>query len=125
VAEVERVGEGPKILRSFFDAAQRMARHEVVCYANCDIVLMEDFARGGREGSGGHGEGVFDGGAAVGFGNGGADRVCGRELERTVAGTGAHAGAAAERRLDRLFCVSKRILCREAAGTGDRVSVLG
>ena len=44
VGEVERVGEGPKILRSFFDAAQRMARHEVVCYANCDIVLMEDFA---------------------------------------------------------------------------------
>jgi len=57
VAEVERVvpkagfantnpatREGPKILRSFFDAAQRMARHDVVCYANCDIVLMEDFA---------------------------------------------------------------------------------
>jgi hypothetical protein len=36
--------QGPKILRSFFDEAQRMARHEVVCYANCDIVLMEDFA---------------------------------------------------------------------------------
>ena len=34
----------PKLLRSFFDAAQRMARHEIVCYANCDIVLMEDFA---------------------------------------------------------------------------------
>jgi hypothetical protein len=44
VAEVERVGGGAKVLRSFFDAAQRMARHEVVCYVNCDIVLMEDFA---------------------------------------------------------------------------------
>jgi hypothetical protein len=44
VAEVEHVAQGPKVLRSFFDAAQRMARHNLVCYANCDIVLMEDFA---------------------------------------------------------------------------------
>jgi hypothetical protein len=57
VAEVERVGKGvfnnagfvstnpgPKIVRSFFDAAQRIARNEIVCYANCDIVVMEDFA---------------------------------------------------------------------------------
>jgi hypothetical protein len=52
VAEVERVElteeagrPGPKVLRSFFDAAQRMATYDVVCYANCDIVLMEDFCR--------------------------------------------------------------------------------
>ncbi len=57
VAEVERVvlkagiastnpvtRQGPKVLRSFFDTAQRMARHDVVCYVNCDIVLTEDFA---------------------------------------------------------------------------------
>ena len=43
MAEVERNGEGPKKVRSFFDAAQRMARHELVCYANCDIVLSTDF----------------------------------------------------------------------------------
>jgi hypothetical protein len=34
---------GPKILRSFFDAAQRMARHEILCYANCDIIFTRDF----------------------------------------------------------------------------------
>jgi hypothetical protein len=57
VAEVERVvlkaglastntvtRQGPKVLRSFFDAAQRMAQHDAVCYVNCDIVLTEDFA---------------------------------------------------------------------------------
>ena len=44
VAEVERVEAGAKVLRSFFDPAQRMAKHEIVCYANCDIMLMEDFA---------------------------------------------------------------------------------
>ena len=44
VAEVERVLEGPKVLRSFFDTAQRMAKHDVVCYVNCDILLAEDFA---------------------------------------------------------------------------------
>lgn len=56
IAQVERAetaGEagqpGPKILRSFFDAAQRMARYEVVCYANCDIVLLEDFCRAVRQ----------------------------------------------------------------------------
>ncbi len=33
----------PKILRSFFDVAQKMARHELICYVNCDIVLARDF----------------------------------------------------------------------------------
>jgi|SRR5579862_2779005 len=46
VADVDRAaGGGPKVLRSFFDAAQRMARYEVMCYANCDILLMDDFYR--------------------------------------------------------------------------------
>jgi hypothetical protein len=57
VAEVERAvlntgfastnpgtRQAPKVLRSFFDAAQRMARHDAVCYVNCDILLTEDFA---------------------------------------------------------------------------------
>ncbi|HVO56847.1 MAG TPA: hypothetical protein VMT51_04040, partial [Dongiaceae bacterium] len=43
VATVQRESGGPKVLRSFFDAAQRMARHELLCYANCDIVLTRDF----------------------------------------------------------------------------------
>ena len=44
VAEVERRPEGPKVLRSFFDEAQRIARYETLCYVNCDIILMHDFA---------------------------------------------------------------------------------
>ena len=49
IAEVEHVisdggRQGPKVLRSFFDAAQKIARYETVCYANCDIVLGSDFA---------------------------------------------------------------------------------
>ena len=44
VASVQRrVEGGPKVLRSFFDVAQKMARHELICYANCDIVLPRDF----------------------------------------------------------------------------------
>ncbi len=63
VAEVARVGEevfenvgfvstnpGAKVVRSFFDAAHRMARHELVCYANCDIVLSRDFFACGERG---------------------------------------------------------------------------
>ena len=43
MAEVERIWGGAKILPAFFDAAQQMARHELICYANCDIVLPRDF----------------------------------------------------------------------------------
>jgi hypothetical protein len=45
VPEVERTAEGTKLLRSFFDPAQRMARHEVLCYLNCDIILTPDFVK--------------------------------------------------------------------------------
>src|SRR6266478_3705708 len=44
VAAVERTREGPKVLRSFFDAAQQLAQHDVLCNVNCDIVVTEDFA---------------------------------------------------------------------------------
>jgi hypothetical protein len=45
VAEVERTPEEAKVLRSFFDPAQRMARHDVLCYLNCDILLTADFLK--------------------------------------------------------------------------------
>jgi hypothetical protein len=44
VPEVQHVVEGPKVVRSFFDAAQRISQNEIVCYVNCDILVMEDFA---------------------------------------------------------------------------------
>jgi len=40
---VRRHEKGPKYLASFFDRAQEIARHEILCYINCDIVLMSDF----------------------------------------------------------------------------------
>ena len=43
---VERSASGTKYVRSIFGRAQEMARHDVVAYVNCDIVLTEDFARG-------------------------------------------------------------------------------
>ncbi|MBI3483876.1 MAG: hypothetical protein HY012_01815 [Acidobacteria bacterium] len=43
---VERSASGTKYVRSIFGRAQEMARHSVVAYVNCDIVLTEDFARG-------------------------------------------------------------------------------
>ena len=43
VPEVDRSAEGLKRLPSFFDAAQRMARHDNLCYINCDIILTPDF----------------------------------------------------------------------------------
>jgi hypothetical protein len=40
---VERNEFGTILLHSAFAKAQSMARHEVVCYVNCDIILLEDF----------------------------------------------------------------------------------
>ena len=44
-AYVESSARGTKRLDCMFERAQAMARHEVVCYCNCDILLMEDFRR--------------------------------------------------------------------------------
>jgi hypothetical protein len=41
--KVERNEFGSILVNSAFAMAQRMARHEVVCYVNCDIILLEDF----------------------------------------------------------------------------------
>ena len=42
---VERKEDGTKMLRSIFPRAQEMARHPLVCYSNCDIILTADFLR--------------------------------------------------------------------------------
>jgi hypothetical protein len=43
--EVARNEHGAKYLAPIFGRAQEIARHELICYANCDIVLTSDFAR--------------------------------------------------------------------------------
>ncbi len=43
VPEVERTGEGTKLVRSIFGPAQQLARHDTLCYSNCDIIFGEDF----------------------------------------------------------------------------------
>src|SRR5258708_11468255 len=36
---------GTKRLDYLFARAQAIARHEILCYINCDIILMQDFCR--------------------------------------------------------------------------------
>ncbi|MCL5287184.1 MAG: hypothetical protein M1453_04220 [Acidobacteria bacterium] len=43
--QVERSASGTKYVRTIFGRAQEIARHDVVAYVNCDIVLTNDFAR--------------------------------------------------------------------------------
>src|SRR5215472_2219084 len=54
VPHVERTPTGTKVLRSLFDQAQQIARHEVLCYSNCDIIFTSDFldAVGSRRAAG-------------------------------------------------------------------------
>ena len=40
---VERNRQGSKRLDYVFARAQEIARHEVLCYCNCDIILLEEF----------------------------------------------------------------------------------
>jgi hypothetical protein len=44
VPQVHRNKWGTKLLRGFFEPAQQMARHELLCYINCDIMMMPSFA---------------------------------------------------------------------------------
>jgi hypothetical protein len=43
VPHVERNEHGTKYLTSIFDQAQKLARHDTLCYSNCDILLLSDF----------------------------------------------------------------------------------
>ena len=42
---VVRHESGAKYLNSIFSRVQEIARHEYLCFSNCDIVLMDDFRR--------------------------------------------------------------------------------
>jgi hypothetical protein len=42
---VEKNEFGTKRLDYFFDRAQEIAAHSIVCYVNSDIILLDDFAR--------------------------------------------------------------------------------
>jgi len=44
-AHVERNAWGTKRLDYMFARAQTIARHEILCYINCDILLTQDFRR--------------------------------------------------------------------------------
>ena len=46
--DVEHRENGTKTVRSIFIPGQQMARHEHICYCNCDIILTADFARAVR-----------------------------------------------------------------------------
>lgn len=43
IPEVERNETGNKYVRGVFGRAQQMARHDVLCHVNCDILLPPDF----------------------------------------------------------------------------------
>ncbi|HYL87067.1 MAG TPA: hypothetical protein VE263_22785 [Candidatus Angelobacter sp.] len=45
VPNVQRNPHGTKYLGGIFDQAQEIAAHDVLCYVNCDIILMSDFRR--------------------------------------------------------------------------------
>ena len=46
---VERHESGMKYLNYMFERAQEIARHDYLCYSNCDIILMNDFMEAFRE----------------------------------------------------------------------------
>jgi hypothetical protein len=49
VPSVRRNQYGTKYLADIYDQAQAVARHELVCHINCDIILKPDFLRSVKE----------------------------------------------------------------------------
>jgi hypothetical protein len=43
--DVARDPSGPPYMNCMFDRAQEIARHEILCYVNCDIILTSDFCK--------------------------------------------------------------------------------
>jgi len=43
VSQVRKNRHGTNYLASIFDQAQVLAKHEILCYVNCDILLLDDF----------------------------------------------------------------------------------
>lgn len=43
--EVRRSETGTKYIRFLFERAQQIASNDILCYSNCDIVLMSDFCK--------------------------------------------------------------------------------
>jgi hypothetical protein len=44
VPSVPKNEHGTKLLRGFFEPAQTMARYDLLCYTNCDIMMLPSFA---------------------------------------------------------------------------------
>lgn len=44
-SQLETSRFGPPVASYLFDRAQEIARHDLLCYVNCDIVLMSDFRK--------------------------------------------------------------------------------
>ena len=42
---VARSEQGSKRLDYMFSTARAIAHHDILCYVNCDIILMDDFLR--------------------------------------------------------------------------------
>ena len=48
IKEVARNRYGTKYLASIYDKVHEVARHEILCHVNCDILLMSDFLQAAR-----------------------------------------------------------------------------
>ena len=44
--EIRKAEHGTKYLNYLFNRAQQIARHNIVCYVNCDIILTSSFRKG-------------------------------------------------------------------------------
>jgi hypothetical protein len=45
IPQVKKNRNGTKYLTSIYDQAQELARHDLLCHVNCDILLLDDFRR--------------------------------------------------------------------------------
>lgn len=61
VKDVQRNRNGTKYLASIYDRAHEVARHDLLCHVNCDILLMSDFRSAVESMSKAHGRFLLSG----------------------------------------------------------------
>ena len=103
---VERNEYGTKRLDYMFSTARALARHDILCYVNCDIILMEDFRRALERVKARHEQFLMLGRRW----DAGTVRFHASELAISTSGDGIDAWRAADSGVDRLFCVQPRAL---------------
>src|SRR5580693_5844207 len=122
--QVERNERGSKRLDNLLGRAQAIARHNLLCYINCDIILMQDFCKALARVNAAHSEFLMVGRRWDTEVNELYDFEK-KDWETPLRTTVLQQAKQRTPRLDRLFCIHARALRAGHTTSGDWAGLLG